>query len=162
MSIAMRPVQARELAAFGIVGGAAFAVHVAVVSLLVPQGLPPLAANVVAFALAFGVSFVGHARWSFPASGRAVVPALVRFAVVAVGAFAFNETAYAALLAWTPLDYRVALVIVLAGVAGFTFVTGRHWAFATGSTSAVAEGGADSAGDRFSSEPASNSTETSY
>jgi putative flippase GtrA len=162
MSIEMRPVQARQLAAFGIVGVAAFAVHLAVVSLLVPQGLAPLAANVVAFATAFVVSFVGHARWSFPASGRAAAPALVRFAAVAIGAFALNEAAYAALLACTPLDYRVALVIVLAGVAGFTFVTGRHWAFANGSSSAAAGGGADSAGDRFSSAPASNSTETSY
>ncbi len=162
MSVAARPVRYRELAAFGIVGCTAFAVHIGVVTLLVPHGVRPLVANVVAFLTAFAVSFLGHARWSFPAAGRAVAPALVRFAVVAVSGFALNEAAYAALLAWTPLDYRVALFFVLAGVAALTFFAGRQWAFATRPASAAADGGADSASDRFSSAPTSNRTETSY
>ncbi len=158
MNVAERPVNYRELAAFGIVGGTAFAVHLGVVTLLVPHGVPPLIANVVAFLTAFAVSFLGHARWSFPAAGRAVAPALMKFAVVAIGGFALNEAAYAALLAWTSLDYRAALFLVLAGVAGLTFFAGRQWAFATRPASAAAGGGADSVSDRFSSEPASNRT----
>jgi putative flippase GtrA len=125
-----KPVRIRELVAFGAVGGAAFLVHFAVVAVAVPYGLVPLAANVLGFLAAFTVSFVGHARWSFPAEGRPVAPALRRFAAVAVGGFALNETAYAVLLRVTPLDYRVALFLVLAGVAGLSWLAGRYWAFA--------------------------------
>jgi putative flippase GtrA len=125
-----RPLRFRNLVAFGAVGGAAFLVHFAVVATLVPAGLTPLVANVLGFLAAFTVSFVGHARWSFPAEGRPVRLAFARFAVVAVAGFALNESAYAVLLRTTPLDYRLALFIVLAGVAGVTWLAGRYWAFA--------------------------------
>ena len=36
---------------------------------------------------------------------------------------------YAALLHYTSLDYRLALVIVLLVVAALTFVSARNWAF---------------------------------
>ena len=48
----------------------------------------------------------------------------------ALAAFALNEACYAALLLWTRLGYRTALVLVLVGVAAFTYVAGRRWAFA--------------------------------
>ena len=86
-------------------------------------------AFVLGFLAAFAVSFVGHRRWSFPAEGRPVAPALRRFAVVAVSGFALNESAYAVLLRSTQLDYRVALFIVLVAVAGLTWLAGRYWAF---------------------------------
>ena len=127
-----RPLGVRHLLAFGVVGGAAFLVHFAVVAIIVPLGLPPLAANLLGFLSAFSISFVGHGRWSFPAEGRPVAPALVRFAAVAVAGFVLNESAYAALLAWTTLDYRLALFLVLCGVAGLTWLAGRYWAFAHG------------------------------
>jgi putative flippase GtrA len=125
-----RSVRLRELIAFAAVGATAFLVHFTVVALSVPSGLAPLVANVFGFLCAFAVSFVGHARWSFPAKRRRVAPALGRFAAVAVSGFALNETAYAVLLEWTALDYRVALFIVLCAVAGLTWLAGRYWAFA--------------------------------
>jgi putative flippase GtrA len=123
-------VRIRELVAFGLVGASAFLVHFVVVASIVPLGVPPLVANVAGFLAAFTVSFVGHGRWSFPAEGRPVGPALRRFAVVAVGGFLVNESAYAVLLRFTRLDYRFALFLVLAGVAALTWLAGRHWAFA--------------------------------
>jgi putative flippase GtrA len=123
-------VSVREVVAFGAVGVTAFLVHFAVVAATVPLGVAPLLANVLGFLAAFAVSFVGHGRWTFPAEGRPVAPALRRFAVVAVSGFVLNESAYAALLHWTQLDYRVALFIVLCAVAGLTWVAGRYWAFA--------------------------------
>lgn len=123
-------IRVREILAFGIVGAAAFLIHFVLVLMTVPAGLPPLLANVLGFLAAFVWSFVGHARWSFPAEGRPVAPALRRFAVVAVSGFALNESAYAVLLRWTHLDYRVALFIVLCAVAGITWLAGRYWAFA--------------------------------
>jgi putative flippase GtrA len=125
-----RAVRIRELVAFGLVGASAFLVHFAVVAGIVPLGVRPLVANVVGFLAAFTVSFVGHGRWSFPAEGRPVAPALRRFAVVAVTGFLVNESAYALLLRFTKLDYRFALFLVLAGVAALTWLAGRYWAFA--------------------------------
>ncbi len=124
------PVRLRELVAFGFVGASAFLVHFGVVASIVPLGVPPLAANVVGFLVAFTVSFAGHGRWSFPAEGRPVRPALRRFAVVAVSGFVVNESVYALLLRFTRLDYRFALLLVLAGVAVLTWLAGRYWAFA--------------------------------
>ena len=125
-----RPVRVRDVVAFGAVGATAFLVHFAVVAATVPLGLAPLVANVLGFLAAFVVSFVGHGRWSFPAEGRPVAPALKRFAVVAVGGFVLNESAYVVLLRETMLDYRLALFIVLSAVAGLTWLAGRYWAFA--------------------------------
>ena len=123
-------VRVREIVAFGIVGAAAFLIHFVLVVITVPVGLPPLLANVLGFLAAFVWSFVGHSRWSFPAEGRPVAAALQRFAAVAVSGFVLNESAYAVLLRWTQLDYRVALFIVLCAVAGLTWLAGRYWAFA--------------------------------
>ncbi len=127
---ATKPVRIREVVAFGAVGVTAFLVHFAVVAITVPLGVPPLLANVFGFLAAFAVSFLGHSRWSFPAEGRPAAAALKRFAVVAVSGFALNESAYAMLLRWTQLDYRMALFIVLCAVAGLSWLAGRYWAFA--------------------------------
>ncbi len=120
----------RELRAFVLVGCAAFAVHFTVVATLAPLGMPPLAANVVAFLVAFGVSYVGHSRLTFPSERRATSAALPRFLGVAVGGFALNETLYWALLRYTTLDYRLALLLVLGAVAVVTLVWSKYWAFA--------------------------------
>lgn len=119
-----------SLLGFGLVGAAAFLLHFSVVSVLVPLGLHPLLANVAGFAAAFSLSFVGHSRLSFPA-GRSSRPwALQRFFVVAVAGFLANESLYGALLGFTPLGYRAALVIVLVTVAASTYLASRYWAFA--------------------------------
>jgi putative flippase GtrA len=123
----------RELRGFALVGVAAAAVHFAVVAVLTPLGLPPLVANVFAFLCAFGVSFAGHSRWSFPSERRDSAVALRRFFAVAVTSFALNETLYWALLRFTPLDYRVALAFVLVAVAFATLLSSKYWAFAESS-----------------------------
>jgi putative flippase GtrA len=125
-----RRARVRELAAFGGVGAGASAVHFFVVAALVPAGLAPLAANAGGFAAAFVVSFAGHARWTFPARRRRVGVALARFAAVAACGFAANEVAYAMLLRFTALDFRLALLAVLGVVAAATWWMGKRWAFA--------------------------------
>ena len=124
-------VQAREFAAFTLVGSAAACVHVALVATAVPLGVAPLLANLLAFCLSFTLGFIGHARWSFPAAGRPVGTALRRFAVLSVLGFGLNEAAYAGTLSWTELDYRVALVAVIAGLGFLKLLASKHWAFAT-------------------------------
>jgi putative flippase GtrA len=122
-------IRARELGAFTAVGSAATSLHMGVVATSVPHGLSPLIANVFGYGLACAVSFIGHERWSFPAAGRPLAPALRRFAAVSALCFALNEGCYAGALLWTRLDYRVALVAVIATVGLAKLVASKHWVF---------------------------------
>jgi putative flippase GtrA len=125
----------RQLLVFAIVGCVAAATHLSIVALLV-EGLHVriLAANVVGFCIAFVVSFYGHAHWTFPQSAGRRTLARKRFFIVALTGFAANQSAYASGLdamgdkgdAW----YLPMLVAVIVGVAGFTFVLSKLWAFA--------------------------------
>lgn len=115
-----------QLTRFGIVGGAAMAVHWLVVTLLVPAGLAPLGANAIGFGVAFNVSYLGHRNWTF-AGAHAHRTAFWRFLAVALTSFALNEVLYALLLRW--LEYRLALALVLVAVAALTFALSRLWAF---------------------------------
>lgn len=121
----------RELLWFGIVGVSAMLLHFMLVAVvLVPFGLPPLLANILAFLLAFQVSYWGHRHKTFDAAHVPHRQALPRFFMVSCLSFALNETMYFVLLHFTTLDYRLALLIVLASVAVFTFVLSKLWAFA--------------------------------
>lgn len=121
----------RELLWFGIIGVSAMLVHFLLVAVvLVPCGLPPLLANILAFLLAFQVSYWGHRHKTFEAAHVPHRQALPRFFMVACLSFALNEAMYFVLLRFTPLDYRLSLLIVLATVAVFTFVFSKLWAFA--------------------------------
>lgn len=121
----------RELLWFGIVGVSAMLLHFLLVAvILVPFGLPPLLANILAFLLAFQVSYWGHRHKTFEAVHVPHRQALPRFFMVACLSFALNEAMYFVLLRFTPLDYRLSLLIVLATVAVFTFVFSKLWAFA--------------------------------
>jgi len=113
---------------FAIIGAAATVTHLAVGLGTIATGVPPLAANPVAFAVAFGVSFVGHRAWTFANTGVPVRQALPRFAAVALGGLALNEAALAALLNWGIAPTTAfALAVALAAVS--TYVLSRAWAF---------------------------------
>lgn len=116
---------------FVIVGGTAATVHFGVVLGLVQRlQWAPLAANVAAWCVAFGVSYIGHRHLSFRAGAAPLGRSVRRFATLSLAGLTVNEGAYALLLHGTGLRYDVALALVLAGVAVFTYVLGRHWAFA--------------------------------
>lgn len=117
-----------QLARFGVVGIAAMAVHWCVVALIVPLGIAPLLANIIGFATAFNVSYLGHRNWTF-ASSAGHSTTLARFVGVSITSFLLNEAMYSLLLRFTALDYRAALFIVLIAVAALTFVLSRYWAF---------------------------------
>lgn len=121
----------RELICFALVGCTAMLVHFLLVALLlVPAGMAPLLANVLGFLLAFQVSYWGHSRYTFRVGAAAHGKAMARFFAVACLSFALNELLYFLLLRYTALDYRSALLVVLALVAALTFALGKLWAFA--------------------------------
>lgn len=121
----------REALSFICVGVSALLTHWLVVILLVPlAGLHPLLANVVAFLVAFNVSYFGHRHLTFKASERSHRQTLPRFAAVAASSFALNEAMYWVLLNFTPLRYDIAMLLVLGSVAVLTYILGKFWAFA--------------------------------
>lgn len=120
-----------QLAWFGVVGVTALLVHWVSVALLVPLGLVPLIANIVAFLIAFQVSYWGHRIYTFKAHEISHQQTLPRFFSVAAGSFVVNEGLYFLLLRYTTLDYRVSLIIVLFTVAVLTFILSKQWAFRT-------------------------------
>lgn len=123
----------RQLFWFGVVGVTAMLIHLGSVALiLVPLGLAPLIANIIAFILAFQVSYAGHRYFTFRNQETTVSRSRGRFFLVAVMSFAVNELLYWALLKYTLLDFRIALALVLVAVATLTFVLARYWAFASG------------------------------
>lgn len=119
-----------QLAWFVLVGCAAAATHWAAVVVLVSQAhLAPLLANVGGWAIAFGVSFLGHYHLTFKHQQAPLGQAARRFLAVSALGFALNEAAYAWLLHATPWRYDLVLAVVLVGVAALTFLLSRRWAF---------------------------------
>ena len=115
---------------FACVGGAAAATHLAVVALLV-QGLAmaPLTANVLAFLVAFVVSYCGHAMLTFSEHKTPHKKALPRYFAVACCSFVLNEVLYYLALQKLHLHYLWSLFAVLLMVAVVTFVAAKFWAF---------------------------------
>jgi putative flippase GtrA len=119
-----------QLSWFAVVGCMASVVHwLSVVALVGFAGLAPLAANVMGWLVAFGVSFSGHHRLTFRRHNAPAWRAARRFFLVSATGFAVNEISYAYLLHATTIRYDVLLAGVLIVIAGFTFVLGRFWAF---------------------------------
>lgn len=117
---------------FGAVGLAAAGVHLSVFELLHrywAPGLLPEVANLLAFLVAFGVSFSGHRRLSFPDSRIGLRDSLLRFFGSAGAGLVTNELVFSALLHLFALAALPALVIALLAAAGQTFVLSRYWAF---------------------------------
>lgn len=118
---------------FIAVGGAAAATHLLAVAVLV-QGwvIPPLIANVLAFLLAFVVSYNGHATLTFAEQLAPTRRALPRYFFVACCSFALNELLYYIALNQLHWHYLWSLFVVLLIVAIITFVASKFWAFTKG------------------------------
>lgn len=120
----------QQISLFVAVGCAAAATHWAVaVGCVEGFGLPPLAANLVGWLIAFVVSFSGHYRLTFRHSRTPWTVAARRFFLISAIGFVINESAYALLLHITSLPYDVLLALILIGLAFATFAASRLWAF---------------------------------
>ncbi len=110
-------------------GVLAAATHFGVAVALVSMGhWPPLLANVGGYLVALIVSYQGQSRLTFAGSSPGD-RRLLKFTVTSLTAFALNSAAYAALLRWTSLDYRIALALVLVSVAVATYAALSLWVF---------------------------------
>lgn len=114
---------------FGIAGGAATVVHVAIgLGLHRGLALSPLWANGIAFAAAVVVNFAAQARLTFP-EARAGGEAFLRFVAVALAGFALSQAIVAAVTGPLARPYWLALLLALAVVPALSFWAMRRWAF---------------------------------
>ena len=115
---------------FILVGGAAAATHLLAVGVLVALWqVPPLLANGLAFLIAFGVSYCGHAWLSFAEHQARTWASAARFFAVASLSFAVNETLYAIALQRLHWHYFWSQAAILVLVAVGTFTLSKFWAF---------------------------------
>lgn len=115
-----------EFIRFGIVGGFATLTHVMVAWLLLTlfPGSPVFLVNVIAFSVAFSVSFFGHRHFTFRTDGS-----LPRFLVAACVGVAVNN---GCLLITAALGFPALQAIIIAAMMSplVVFVLSKYWAFA--------------------------------
>lgn len=123
------PKLSRQILFFASIGASAALVHLLVVLNLVSQfTVEPLLANVLAFFIAFNVSYLGHKHLSFSQLDNHKQLSLPHFFLVASTAGLLNELLYFLLLKYTSIHYLAALIIVLGLVAVYSFLLSRFWA----------------------------------
>jgi putative flippase GtrA len=125
---------ALQLGRFGVVGGLATLIHaLAFAVALEILHARPLIANLVGFALALCLSFVGHLRWTFRAelSGRRPdLPRMFfRFALVALTGLLLNSLIVFVVVEQLALDYRFAMLLMVTVVPLFLFWQSKRFAF---------------------------------
>ena len=119
-----------QIGRFSVVGISAAIVHFCGLVFLVEMDLlPPLYANVIAFFIAFQVSYWGHRMWTFAGTVAQHRTALPKLLVVATTGLAVNQGLFYIFLTVFELQYMVALFIVLAIVPVMTFTVSRRWVF---------------------------------
>lgn len=120
------------LARFGLIGVLATGTHLIVVTFLaLATGMPAIAANTTGFLIAFGVSGIGHAAYTFRLrSGRRKAIAKW-FIVSAFGLIASNLALGAMIRAELAPEFwlRVGAIAV---VPAASYVAARLWAFVDG------------------------------
>lgn len=115
---------------FVVVGGTAGATHFLTATAFATfAAWPPQWANVSGYVIALLTSYLGQSLWTFSRNQLSLI-SFARFTATSLSGFALNVIMYGALLHWTRLDYRVALLLVIGTVAVVTFLGMNHWVFA--------------------------------
>jgi putative flippase GtrA len=118
-----------QLVRFVVIGASAALVNFAIVVALVESHLlQPLSANVVAFIIAFQISYWGHRHWTFAATNQHKI-AVPRLLIVSISNFFINQSLFYILLYQYHLHYMIALLIVLATLPLITFTINKFWVF---------------------------------
>jgi len=118
-----------QLARFTTTGAAAALTHYSIVMLLFKRNIALQYANLVAFLLAYWVSYFGHRIFTFKAQHISHRRALPKFTLVAGLGFLFNESflLLSNLYFSAPVSTLVCVAIVLTSIV--TFLLNRFFAF---------------------------------
>ncbi len=88
----------------------------------------PLVANILAFIIAFQVSYWGHRHWTFDHKKHHHT-SIVKFLMVALSGFCATEILFGFFLHALHWYYPIAFIITSAIVASCTFFISKLWAF---------------------------------
>jgi putative flippase GtrA len=114
-----------------MVGCTAAAVHFLVVLILVELFFShPLIANIIAFCLAFCVSFSGQRWFTFSNTNKSIKQSLLPYLLISVTSFVCNEILLSIGIYIFKIPYQIALIFVLILVAIGTYFSSKNWAFA--------------------------------
>ncbi|MHC3122462.1 GtrA family protein [Acinetobacter sp. GN11] len=118
-----------QLARFTTTGAAAALTHYSIVMLLFKRNIALQYANLVAFLLAYWVSYFGHRIFTFKAQHISHRQTLPKFTLVAGLGFLFNESflLLSNLYFSVPVSTLVCVAIVLTSIV--TFLLNRFFAF---------------------------------
>ncbi|MGR2824011.1 GtrA family protein [Acinetobacter sp. 1124_18A] len=118
-----------QLARFTTTGAAAALTHYSIVMLLFKRNIALHYANLVAFLLAYWVSYFGHRIFTFKAQHISHRQTLPKFTLVAGLGFLFNESflLLSNLYFSVPVSTLVCVAIVLTSIV--TFLLNRFFAF---------------------------------
>ncbi len=117
---------------FGLVGGFVTALGAGAYLIAAYAGLPPLVANVIAYAVAMATGYVLHSRVSFRGHGSRDNPGTrtVRFVTVSLLSFALNSLFVWALTGPIGAPLWAPVVPMLFVTPLVTFSLNRRWVFA--------------------------------
>lgn len=124
-----------QLIKFIIMGALAALVHLTVLYLTVSQlNIAPAWANVIAFLVAFVVSFIGHLTVTFRDSHlrnpTLIARRLIKWLISSLSGFALNQGLFLIGLAWLGEAYYLLIWFVVTGiVTALSFLLGKLWAF---------------------------------
>lgn len=122
-----------QLIRFGIIGVLAALSHYGIAVSLTNKGVNAAGSNLIAFIIAFWVSYFGHRYFSFNAGDVSHLQTLPRFIVVALLGFILNESLLLFILHFTVITMAVGLPFIIILTAIFTFILSRQFAFDTSS-----------------------------
>ena len=120
----------KQLMRFGVIGVTAATVHFSIVVCLVEtHTLTPLYANVIAFLIAFQISYWGHRSWTFAGTTTTHRVAIPRLFAVGTSGLALNQSLFYFFLTFAQLPYPLALLAVLTITPLITFTLSKLWVF---------------------------------
>ncbi len=117
-----------QLLRFASVGVVATVVHFAVALSLLQLGAVAQLANLLGFLIAFAVSFIGHYVWTFR-SDAVVTQAVLRFFLLAAGAYCASAVTLFGLERWAPGASQLHLIMAVAVIPVTTYVVSRKYVF---------------------------------
>jgi putative flippase GtrA len=118
-----------RLARFSIVGVVATVLHVGVAMIAVAAaGANPTVAAMIGFTAAFAVSYFGHFRFTFAASGRHR-DYLLKFAVSSLASLVLSTGMVWVATAILGIDYKPALFALAVIVPVCNYLVNRFWVF---------------------------------
>ncbi|MES2218329.1 MAG: GtrA family protein [Pseudomonadota bacterium] len=123
----------KQVIRFVLIGSTAAMVNFSIVIALVESGLlSPLYANIIAFSIAFQVSYFGHRYWTFNRTVNTHKIAVPRLLLISGSSFIANEGIFYIFLNVFQLPYILALFLTLTVLPIVSFTFNKLWVFQEG------------------------------